>query len=234
MPDPDRSDPTTYAKVAFDGPVFVGSHCVLGFPKEETIRRHLADGTPVSELAAPVRVDAGCIIGNHVVIHEGASIGAGSVIEDRTRIGYDARLGARTRVMYGAYLCDRVSAGDDARIGGFVCDAAQIGDRATVMGALVHEYTSPHLDWWSPAEGAPTIEDDAVIGYNATVVGDVQVGRRAYVAAGAIVTRDVPPEHVVTGINEHVALRAWKGRRLRALRDHWLRRGEPHDDMPHR
>jgi acetyltransferase-like isoleucine patch superfamily enzyme len=232
MSDLDRSDLTAYAKVAFGGPIFLGSHCVLGFPKEETIRRHLTEGSTLGELTASVRIDAGCIIGNHVIVHEGASIGAGSVIEDRTRIGYDARLGARARVMYGAFVCDRVSVGDDARLGGFVCDAAQIGERATVMGALVHEYTSPHTDWWSPAEGPPTIEDDAVIGYNATVIGDVRVGRRAYVAAGAVVTRDVPPEHVVTGVNEHVALRSWKGRRLRALRDHWLRRGEPHHDMP--
>jgi acetyltransferase-like isoleucine patch superfamily enzyme len=216
------SDPTTYAEVTFDGPVFVGSHCVLGFPKEETIRRHLAEGIAISELAKPVRIGADCIIGNHVVIHEGTSIGAGSVIDDRTRIGYDARLGARTRLMYGAFVCDRASIEDDARIGGFVCDAAHIGERATVMGALVHEYTSPHVDWWSPAEEAPTIEAEAVIGYHATVVGDVRVGRRAYVAAGVIVTRNVPEEHVVTGANEHVALRAWTGKRLRALRDHWL------------
>jgi serine acetyltransferase len=54
------------------------------------------------------------------------------------------------------------------------------------------------MDWWSPVEGAPTIEDEAVIAYNATVVGDVQVGYRAYVVAGAVVTRDVPPEHAVT------------------------------------
>jgi acetyltransferase-like isoleucine patch superfamily enzyme len=234
MPNRDRTDLTTYAKVAFGGPIFLGSHCVLGFPKEETIRRHLTAGIALSELATPVGIDADCIIGNHVVIHEGVRIGAGSVIEDRTRIGYDARLGARTRIMYGAFVCDRVSVGDDARIGGFICDAAQIGERATVMGALVHEYASPHMDWWSPAEGAPTIEDEAVIGYNATVVGDVRVGRGAYVAAGAVVTRNVPPEHVVTGVNDHVALRAWRGRRLGALRDHRLRRSEPYDDESHR
>jgi len=232
--DSTRSDLTAYAEVTFDGPVFLGSHCVLGFPKEETIRRHRAEGIAISELTKPVRIGAGCIIGNHVIIHEGANIGADSVIEDQTRIGYDTRLGARTRITYGAFVCDRVSIGDDARIGGFVCDAAHIGERATVMGALVHEYTSPHVDWWSPAEEAPTIEAEAVIGYHATIIGDVRVGQQAYVAAGAIVTRNVPAEHVVTGINEHTALRAWKGKRLRALRDHWLRRNKSHDDEPGR
>jgi acetyltransferase-like isoleucine patch superfamily enzyme len=221
---PTPHDLTAYAAVTFDGSVFLGSHCVLGFPKEATIRRHLAEGIAVSELAKPVRIGTGCIIGNHVVIHEGTSIGADSVIDDRTRIGYDARLGARTRLTYGSFICDQVSIGDDARIGGFVCDGAHIGEGATVMGALVHEYTSPHVDWWSPAEAAPTIEAEAVIGYHATVVGDVQIGQRAYIAAGAIVTRDVPAEHVVTGVNEHVSLRAWKGKRLQVLRDHWLRR----------
>ena len=92
MPDPDRADLTRYAKVAFGEPVFLGSRCVLGFPKEQTIRRHLTEGIALSDLAAPVHIATGCIIGSHVVIHEGASIGPGCVIDDSTRIGYDARL----------------------------------------------------------------------------------------------------------------------------------------------
>jgi len=44
------------------------------------------------------------------------------------------------------------------------------------------------------------IEDDAWIGFNATIMKGVRVGRGAIVAAGAVVTRDVAPYTVVAGV----------------------------------
>jgi len=46
----------------------------------------------------------------------------------------------------------------------------------------------------------PTIEDDASIGANATVLPGVTVGAGAFVAAGAVVTEDVPPETLAVGV----------------------------------
>jgi len=45
----------------------------------------------------------------------------------------------------------------------------------------------------------PSIEDDASIGGNATVLPEVTVGESAFVAAGAVVTRDVPPGKLAIG-----------------------------------
>jgi acetyltransferase-like isoleucine patch superfamily enzyme len=44
------------------------------------------------------------------------------------------------------------------------------------------------------------IEDDAWIGYGAIIMQGVRVGRGAIVAAGAIVTKDVPPYEIHAGI----------------------------------
>ena len=38
------------------------------------------------------------------------------------------------------------------------------------------------------------------------------LGPRSYVAAGAVVTTDVPPMHVVTGTNQRTHAAAWPGR----------------------
>jgi acetyltransferase-like isoleucine patch superfamily enzyme len=217
-------DAATYGNVSIHGSAFVGVHCVLGAPKERTIRRHVAARTPVQDLVSPVTIEAECIIGNHVVILEGSTVAARTVVEDHTRIGYDCRIGSDSRIIYGAYVCDRVSIGENARVAGFVCDSARIGAGSTVMGSLVHEYSSPHLEWWAADEEAPIIDPEAVVGYHATVVGNVRVGRRCYVAAGAIVTRDVPDGHVVRAINEQIPLREWHGSRLGGLIDHWLGR----------
>jgi acetyltransferase-like isoleucine patch superfamily enzyme len=209
-----------YASVHIDASTVVGEHCVFGYPKEERLRAERRK--PGSALAGePVMVGADCLVANQVVIYEGVQIGAGCVIEDRVRIGYDTTIGERTRVVYGAYVCDRVTIGADACVAGFICDGTTIGDRSTVMGELVHEYAHPHEGWWEVDEAPPVIETDSVVGYGARVVGGVRIGPRSYVAAGAVVTKDVPPEHVVTGVNRHTPATQWPGRRLQGLIRHW-------------
>ena len=68
---------------------------------------------------------------------------------------------------------------------------------------------------------------DVVIGFGATVIGGVRVGPRSYVTAGAIVTRDVPPGYVVTGINTLTLAADWQGGRLRELLAHWQQPNPP-------
>jgi acetyltransferase-like isoleucine patch superfamily enzyme len=209
-----------YAPVHIDASSVVGEHCVFGYPKEERLRAE--QQKPGSALIGkPVAVGPDCLVANQVVVHEGVQIGAGCVIEDRVRIGYDSTIGERTRIVYGAYVCDRVTIGADATVAGFICDGTTIGDRSTVMGELVHEYTRPHEGWWDVDEEPPVIEADSVVGYGARVVGGVRIGPRSYVAAGAVVTKDVPPEHVVTGVNVHTPAAQWRGSRLQSLIRHW-------------
>ncbi|MCX4099085.1 MULTISPECIES: hypothetical protein [unclassified Nocardia] len=207
-----------YAPVRLGEAAVVGEHCVFGYPKEARIR---AAQRGESSIGDPVVMGDRCLVFNHVIVHEGTRFGIDCVVEDRARIGYGCRFGDRTRVVHGAYICDRVQVGQDACVAGFICDATVIGDRATVMGDLVHEYSRPDLGWWGVDEAPPVIAADSIVGFGARVVGGVAVGPRSYVAAGAVVTKDVPPEHVVTGLNRHTPIEKWSGRRLSALIAHW-------------
>lgn len=216
-----------YAPVRLADSSIVGEHCTLGYPKEARLRAE-QDRPGSTRCGEPVVIGERCIIFNQVVVYEGVRVGEGCVIEDRVRIGYDSRIGARSRLVYGAYLCDRIVIGCDTRIAGFVCDGTSIGDRSTVMGQLVHEYARPHEDWWLVDEEAPVIESDTVVGYGAHVVGGIRIGPRSYVASGAVVTKDVPAEHIVTGINQHTPATAWHGKRLQDLITYWT--GTPQPD----
>lgn len=209
-----------YAPVHLAASSIIGERCTLGYPKEERLRaeQQRPGLVPAGE---PVMVGERCLVFNQVVLYEGVAVGEDCVIEDLVRVGYNSQVGSRTRLMYGAYLCDRVVIGADARVAGFVCDGTRVGDRSTVMGELVHEYTHPHRGWWEVDEEAPVIEADSVVGYGARVVGGVRVGRRSYVAAGAVVTKPVPPEHVVTGINVQTPAAQWPGERLQDLIRYW-------------
>ena len=50
------------------------------------------------------------------------------------------------------------------------------------------------------SKGNIVIEDDVWIGYGATIMSGVSIGQGAVVAAGAVVTKDVPPYAVVGGV----------------------------------
>ncbi|GGU39515.1 DapH/DapD/GlmU-related protein [Lentzea flava] len=209
-----------YAPVTIGATSVVGMYCTLGYPKEARIREE--QKLPGSQrVGAPVVVGERCQLANQVVLYEGVSIGDNCVLEDRVRLGYNCTVGAGTRIVYGAFVCDRVTIGANAVVAGFICDGTRIGDRSTVMGELVHEYTRPHQDWWEVDEEPPIIEADTVVGFGARVVGGVRIGPRSYVAAGAVVTKDVPAEHVVTGVNLQTPAECWTGERLQGLIEHW-------------
>lgn len=42
--------------------------------------------------------------------------------------------------------------------------------------------------------------EDVVLGAGCRIVGPVSIGDRAVIGANAVVTRDVPPDHVAVGV----------------------------------
>jgi 2,3,4,5-tetrahydropyridine-2,6-dicarboxylate N-acetyltransferase len=71
---------------------------------------------------------------------------------------------------------------------------AQIGDRCHIgAGAIIAGVIEP------PSAKPVTIEDDVLIGANAVILEGVTIGKGSVVAAGAVVTQDVPANVVVAG-----------------------------------
>ncbi len=54
------------------------------------------------------------------------------------------------------------------------------------------------------SKGNIIIDDDVWIGYGATIMSGVHIGQGAVIAAGAIVTKDVPPYAIVGGVPAHI------------------------------
>ena len=64
------------------------------------------------------------------------------------------------------------------------------------IGKNDHTINVPGQLIWNGERGLDTttiIEDDVWIGYNAIILGGVHVGQGSVIAAGAVVTKDVPP-----------------------------------------
>ena len=75
------------------------------------------------------------------------------------------------------------------------CRSVTIGDRVRISW----DVTLLENNYHARSKGPIRIEDDVWIGCRAIVLGGVTIGRGAVVAAGAVVTRDVPPNAVVAG-----------------------------------
>lgn len=200
-----------------DPSAYLGDFLAIGVPSEESVLKGREGRIDLS----PITVGPNCIIKNFVTLSEGASLAPNVVVEDYCRIGPNARIGPRTRLIYGAYICDDVTIGADCRIAGFVCDDVTIEDSCTVMGQLVHAYNQPQRGWWDVDEPAPAIRHHSIVAFSSTVIGAVTIGPYAYVAAGTIVTKDVPSWHVAVGSNRFIPWQEWSGPALRDLFAHW-------------
>lgn len=65
--------------------------------------------------------------------------------------------------------------------------------------ADVTDWKNGHKDWANVTIAPVTIKARAWIGFNAIVLKGVTIGEGAVVAAGAVVTKDVPPYSVAAG-----------------------------------
>ena len=144
-------------------------------------------------------------------VDERASVGEGTSIWHLAQIREDASVGRDCNIGRGAYVGPGVRLGDRCKLQNYalVYEPAVLGDGVFVGPAAVltnDEYPRAVTpdgrlkdghDW--TAVGV-TIGEGASIGARAVCVAPVSVGRWALVAAGAVVTADVPDYALVVGV----------------------------------
>lgn len=74
--------------------------------------------------------------------------------------------------------------------------------QSITVTALNHNFENPdkRIDEQGISTNPVTIEDDVWIGANAVVLPGVTIGNHSVVAAGAVVTKNVPPHSLVAGV----------------------------------
>jgi acetyltransferase-like isoleucine patch superfamily enzyme len=122
----------------------------------------------------------------------------GCVIGDDTRIGpyvevqRGATIGARCKISSHTFICDGVEIEDEVFVGhGVVFVNDKLPRATTGAGEL-----QTSADWTLLRV---VVRRGASIGSGAVILGGVEIGERAVIGAGAVVTRDVLPDAVVTG-----------------------------------
>jgi UDP-2-acetamido-3-amino-2,3-dideoxy-glucuronate N-acetyltransferase len=144
-------------------------------------------------------------------VSDDAQIGEGSSIWHLAQVREQASLGANCIIGRGAYIGTGVVMGENSKVQNYalVYEPAEIGRGVFIGPAVVltndtypraitptGELKSAHD--WTPV--GVTIEEGASIGARAVCVAPVRIGRWATVAAGAVVTKDVPAFALVAGV----------------------------------
>ncbi len=144
-------------------------------------------------------------------VDPGATIGDGSSVWHLAQVREGAVLGEGCIVGRGAYIGTGVRMGRNCKVQNYalVYEPAVLEDGVFVGPAVV--FTNDHFprsvapdgtlkrgDDWEPV--GVTCREGSSVGARATCVAPVTIGRWAMVAAGAVVTRDVPDFALVAGV----------------------------------
>ena len=114
----------------------------------------------------------------------GAVIGEDCNICDHVFVENDVRVGDRVTIKCGVQLWDGVTLEDDVFVG---------------PNATFTNDAFPRSKQYPQAFARTVVKRGASIGANATLLPGITVGQNAMIGAGAVVTRDVPPNAIVTG-----------------------------------
>ncbi|MCC9194134.1 N-acetyltransferase [Arthrobacter sp. zg-Y916] len=140
-----------------------------------------------------------------------ASIGHGTLIWHLAQVREDTEIGANCIIGRGAYIGPGVRMGENCKIQNhaLVYEPAVLGNGVFVGPAVVFtndtypRAVNPDGSLKSAEDWHPVgveVGDGAAIGARAVCIAPVRIGSWATVAAGAVVTRDVPAYAVVAGV----------------------------------
>jgi UDP-2-acetamido-3-amino-2,3-dideoxy-glucuronate N-acetyltransferase len=137
-------------------------------------------------------IDEGCEIGEGTkiwhfahILH-GSKLGKGCSFGQNVVIGPDVCLGNNVKIQNNVLVCTGVTLEDDVFCGPLIGFTNVINPRSHILRR--HEYKKT------------LVKRGASIGASAAIVCGTTIGRYAFVAAGAVVTRDVPDYALVMGV----------------------------------
>jgi acetyltransferase-like isoleucine patch superfamily enzyme len=185
--------------VRLDSGVYVGYGAVIGHEPRNpgSVARALefervvsiGSGTVISPHAViyyGVEIADAVLIGDGASIREGAHVGGRSLLSRNVTLNYDVTVGENVKVMDNTHLTGGCVVEDDVFISINVSTVND--DRMGREGFEEGRVVGPH------------IKRGAAIGAAAVLFPGITIGERATVAAGAVVTRDVPDDTLVMGV----------------------------------
>ena len=167
-----------------------------------------ARSTAKHEPLPPTEIGEGAVVSTGAVVFAGTTVGARSIVGDQacvrercvigddvvvgrgSLVENDTTVGARTKIQAEAYVTAYSTLEDDVFIAPCV-----VTTNDNFMGRTEQRHALVK---------GPTIRRGARVGGGAILCPGVEIGEDAFVGAGAVVTKDVPPRMVAVGVPARV------------------------------
>jgi len=201
---------------------------------------------PGCYIMGDVQIGASCVIGPNTQITGPAKIGSRSTVAhsvlSNSSVGDDCRIGPFTHMRDGASIAP------NCRIGNFVeikksfvgektnvSHLSYIGDASLGKEVNIGAGTiTANYDRLSGRKSPTVIGDKSSTGCNAVLVAPVIVGSDAFVAAGTVVSKDVPDGSLAVGRAEQKNLPGWVERRRSSTNTMRLPKAHPDAKPDHK
>lgn len=138
------------------------------------------------------------------IVDEGAQIGAGSRIWHWVHVCSGAKIGEKCSLGQNVFVGNRVVIGNNCKIQNNV----SVYDNVTLEDDVFCGPSMVFTNVYNPRSAVPrkdeyrdtVVERGATLGANCTIVCGITIGEYAFVAAGAVVNRDVTPYALMAGV----------------------------------
>jgi acetyltransferase-like isoleucine patch superfamily enzyme len=179
--------------------VRIDDHATLG---KRPMRAANSATTKEQELP-PLTVGEDCIVGTGVVLYRGASIEPKVLMADLCTVRENVSVGRGTIVGRGVTIENFCTIGRYCKLESecYVCAYSTLEDRVFLAPGVVtsnDNYVGRTQERFKHFKGV-TVKKGGRIGAGSVTLPGIVVGEDGLVAAGSVVTRDVPPGKVVVG-----------------------------------
>jgi acetyltransferase-like isoleucine patch superfamily enzyme len=189
------------AHVVVHAGTVIGEGCVIEDGAVLGKAPRLARRAPVE--LSPLRLGAGVTVCVGAVVYAGSAIGDEAIVGDQAQVRERTTIGERTVIGRGAGIDNDVRIGARVKVQSQVyVTAYSVVEDDVFLGPGASTTNDDTMGRHGPeyALRGATIRRAARVGGGAVLVPGVEVGEEAFVAAGAVVTKDVLPRAFVVGV----------------------------------
>src|SRR6478609_4059696 len=167
-----------------------------------------ASSTAKRDPLPPAEIGEDTVVSSGAIVFAGSTVGARSIVGDQSCIRERVQLGEDCVLGRGSLIENDTTVGSGTRIqaGAYITAYSTLEEDVFIAPCVVttNDNYMGRTERRRAEMRGPTIRRSARIGAGAILCPGIEIGAEAFVGAGAVVTKDVPPRVVVVGIPARV------------------------------